>query len=113
MLWFAPDFSTAIPGSIEEIFLLFSGMSWSKNHLSWWQVLCCAVISCVWKSRNNSIFKQIQVNKVSLMEDKKFQDRTWLHLQVLIAPLLFGFSNPISHMGSNVVYHVFIYIDSY
>lgn len=62
--WTSPTLAVVLHGNIEGLF---------------WQVIWCAVIYCIWKQRNNSMFNHTVVNSKSLLEEVKLFSWSWLN----------------------------------
>ncbi|KAL2951718.1 hypothetical protein AAZX31_19G069200 [Glycine max] len=77
--WMLPSMSTILSASLESHFNQFSGLGRSKSATEFGQVIWSALIFCIWKSRNNNIFRKSQIVHSSLIEDVTFHAWSWLH----------------------------------
>ncbi|KAG4402402.1 hypothetical protein GLYMA_02G188000v4 [Glycine max] len=65
--------------ALEPLCISGNGLSNSRGECAIWLVIWSAVIFCVWKLRNDAIFRQESVDKKKLVEDIKFVSWSWLN----------------------------------
>ncbi|KHN37448.1 hypothetical protein glysoja_049147, partial [Glycine soja] len=78
-MWKSEDLHLVMPNSLDAHFWQNKGLSNSRGECAIWLVIWSAVIFCVWKLRNDAIFRQESVDKKKLVEDIKFVSWSWLN----------------------------------
>lgn len=66
------------PGTVEGLFLSWSGIKLKKKMLAVWKTLPAAVFWSVWRCRNDCLFNKVQPDGIVLVELIKVRVALWV-----------------------------------